>query len=598
MNPTFVTVFYALQRRISGASRQQYWAAGASARSLLAAATMPVLILSCVVAYASVDGPDDRAPLDFSGQPLSNLGYYSAIGKIPTSDGHCTGTLIAPKKMLTAFHCLTTQPLGNGPPPASIEFFRAFGMRNFGQPEKDAQGLPIVARGVRYIVGGTHSYLPEPKDWAIVMLDRDLTQMGFKTIGLADASPSPGALVSNVGYGEQSYTGGLSFRNRPGLHADCRVIGSSDSYVLTDCDAMSGNSGGPVYILANGNTPRIVADLTTTQSVGNAFGGSGPGVNNFRFVPHEPRGLAVGTGQSSNPAEPDPSVVRVFAGDADQNRLVERDLGTQGSNPWTSWRKPSAPLAAPSRVAVVNLDVWRAEQWAVTDGKLKVRSEQLQFNPGSEQYQAVWGGWLAEDAPGQVIDVAASADGYSNFHLFVLTQDPLSKNSRVFYRQRSTEGSAWSAWAPVGSVISARAIAAFRSPLGTHEVLVSSPAGIHRSAIGGQSSPLTLQWGAPGGFDNVAASSLTNGNVMLLAVRSDSGELQHILSSNYLSEQWTSFPAKKPDITQPNQCFDKLVSARTPTGLQLVIGVYGGELFYSSGSEVPGGAWTQFRRFY
>jgi V8-like Glu-specific endopeptidase len=574
----------------------QCWSA--APRSLLATAAIPALILHGAVAHASVDGPDDRVPLNFSGQPLSNLGYYSAIGKIPTSDGHCTGTLIAPKKMLTALHCIASQTTGNGPPPASIEFFPAFGMRNFGQPEKDTQGLPIVARGVRYIVGGAHSYLPEPKDWAIVMLDRDLTQLGFKTIGLAEASPPLGTLVHNVGYGEQSYTGGVSFRNRPGLHAGCRAIGSSDRYVITDCDVMSGNSGGPIYIVANANTAKIVADITTTQSVGNAFGGSGPSVNNFRFVPHEPRGLAVGTGQSSNPAEPEPSVVRVFAGDADQNRLVERELGTQGSDPWTAWRKPSALVEAPSRVAAINLDVWRAEQWAVTNGSLKVRSEQLQPNPGSEQYESVWGSWQAVDAPGHVIDVAASADGHSNFHLFVLTQDPLSKNTRVFYRQRSTESSAWSAWTPVGSVVSARAIAVFRNPLGTHEVLVSSPAGIYRATVGSPLSGLTLQWSAPGGFDTVSASSLTNGNVMLLAVRSDSGELQHILSSNYLSAAWTKFPAKKPDITQPNQRFDKLVSTRTPAGHHLVIGAYGGELFYASGSDVPGGAWTQFKRFY
>lgn len=185
-------------------------------------------------------GKDDREVLDPKAWP------WLAIGRVNrTSGGFCTGTLVAPDRVLTARHCLDNRRTGRRVEPDAVHFlagyrrgeWQAHGVgRAFLLPDSQADAPPTLAN-----------------DWVLVILE---TALNIKPVPVIAMSPDQlaGARVARAGYA----------RNRPhllSLHDGCVLLGQDDNVLMHDCDATYGDSGSP--LLMNSDGAAFIVGMTT-----------------------------------------------------------------------------------------------------------------------------------------------------------------------------------------------------------------------------------------------------------------------------------------------------------------------------------------------
>jgi protease YdgD len=190
--------------------------------------------------------PADRAP-------------WNAVGEVTAGENRCTGTLVGPRSILTAQHCLI-----------------------------DATGQALVRRGditvrvgtrtarVTAILGGQGFDIateqPWRSDWALLTLDAPLGE--GRALRLSREPPREGTALALPGWQH----------DRPGaLVADlrCHVVamstfGPQGMLVGHNCAGTMGSSGAPL-IARDANGAFVVVGMQAKAALGRALGVAVPG---------------------------------------------------------------------------------------------------------------------------------------------------------------------------------------------------------------------------------------------------------------------------------------------------------------------------------
>ena len=211
-----------------------------------------------------LSGQDQRVPVAPNRWPWSSIGRLNVI--LGLKRIFCTGTLIGPRLVITAAHCLFDGKINAFVKPPSIHFVAA--------QDKDKFAAHAVATGIVTSPNFRFRVQERPRwdqialdmiknDWAIVTLERSLPSAPIP-VRVTPAAKLP----EDTGNGEIALAGyGRDHAFVLSVHKGCRARTDAPAagLLLHTCDSMPGESGSPV-LLFDGDKAWLVGIQTAISS--------------------------------------------------------------------------------------------------------------------------------------------------------------------------------------------------------------------------------------------------------------------------------------------------------------------------------------------